>query len=242
MKKILLSSLIFIAMVALAACSKTSTNSTTSSDGATGNAAGELSLPAQLLIGIFKLEGTDNAVTAQQAATLVPLWQAYKQLNSSSTAAQAEIDAVISQIQSTMTSQQVAAITAMKLTRSDEFMTMSDLGLSNFQTNAQGMPEFIGTPRPGGDFSGGGDGFPGGGEGFPGGGGGGFPSGGNGGGGGFPGGGGEGGGIPGGGGGSNGTRSTPDPTQVARRAQFANRVPTQLLDALIELLQKKVQP
>ena len=66
-----------------------------------------------------------------QAAALVPLWQAYAQLTSSNTAAQAEIDAVVSQIQSTMTPQQVQAITAMKLTRQDLSHHDEHLGLTN---------------------------------------------------------------------------------------------------------------
>jgi hypothetical protein len=179
-----------------------------------------LPLAEQILVGTFKLQGTSNALTASEAASLVPLWQAYAQLTNSNTAAQAEIDAVVAQIQSSMTPQQVQAISALKLTRQDLFTTMSSLGLTNgFGNNASGTPEFRGTPRASG---GGGGGF------FPGGGGGG---------GGFTG----GGGFAGGGGGGNGgtgTRPTPDPTQIALRAQFANRIPKPLMDALIAMLQK----
>jgi hypothetical protein len=170
------------------------------------------------VIGTFKLQGTANAVTASQATALIPLWQAYAQLTSSNTAAQAEIDAVVSQIQSTMTPQQVQAITAMKLTRQDLITTESNLGLSN---------GFSGTPgantTPGARTGGGGGFFPGGGDagGPPGGGGGGF----------------GGGGGAGGGGGTT-TRPTPNATQQALRAQFANRIPTPLMNALVTYLQK----
>ena len=34
------------------------------------------------------------------------------------------------------------------------------------------------------------------------------------------------------------TRPTPNPTQLALRAQFANRIPTPLMNALITMLQK----
>jgi hypothetical protein len=181
-------------------------------------------LAEQLVIGTFKLEGTSNAITPTEATALVPLWQAYSQLTSSSTAAQAEIDAVISQVQSTMTPQQVQAITGLKLTRQDMFTTMSDLGLSNFGGGANGTPGFSFTPRAGGGgFTRGGGGNDGGG-------------GAGGGGGGFPGGGGFGGG---GTGGTGAARATPNATQQALRAQFANRIPTPLMDALINLLQKK---
>ena len=48
-----------------------------------------------------------------------------------------------------------------------------------------------------------------------------------------------GGGFGGGTGGTGGTRPTPNATQQALRAQFANRIPTPLMNALISLLQKK---
>jgi hypothetical protein len=137
---------------------------------------------------------------------LVPLWQAYAQLTSSNTAAQAEIDAVVSQIQTTLTPAQVSAITALKLTRQDMVTEMSSLGLTN-GGGANGTPGFSGTPRAGG--------------------GGGFA---------FGGGGGGGGGVPGAGGTT--TRPTPNPTQIALRAQFANRITTTLMNALVTLLQK----
>jgi hypothetical protein len=222
---------IIIVMI-LVACGAKASTAGSSSSGQAANGTPEarnltqpLPLAEQLVVGTFKLEGTGNAITATQATALVPLWQAYTQLTTSNTAAQAEIDAVITQIQSTMTPQQVQAITAMKLTRQDLFKTMSDLGLNNFGGGANGTPGFSGTPRAGG----------GGGFGFGGGGGdaGGPPPGAGGGGGGF------GGGFGGGTGGTGGTRLTPNATQQALRAQFANRIPTPLMNALITLLQKK---
>ena len=207
------------------AASNTANGNTRGTPGA-GNLTQPLPLAEQLVIGTFKLEGTSNAVDAKTAAALIPLWQAYSQLTSSNTAAQAEIDAVISQIQTTMTPQQIQAITAMKLTRQDMFTTMSGLGLSN-GFGGNGTPGFSGTPGAGRGGAGGGGrgGFTGGG-GFGGGGGG------------FAGGGGFGGGA---GTGTGSTRPTPNATQQALRAQFANRIPTPLMNALISLLQKKVQ-
>ena len=228
-----------ILVVVLSACAaKASTGTTSGNSVSTPGAGGAtinnqpLSLTAQLVIGTFKLEGTANVVTAAQATQLIPLWQAYDQLLSSNTAAQAEIDAVVTQIQTTMTPAQVQAITAMKLTRQDEFTTMSSLGLTN-GFGANGTPNAQRTPRAGG--FGGGGGFAGGG---------GFGGGNDGGGGGFAGGGGFGGGGFGGGPGTGGTgsgttRPTPNPTQQAAQAQFANRIPTPLMNALISLLQKR---
>ena len=216
-----LASVIVILVMVLVACG-TKTSSTTAQTGGSGTPVangtpgarnfGTQPLPPaeSLLIGTFKLQGTANAINATQAASLIPLWQAYAQLTSSNTAAQAEIDSVVSQIQSTMTPQQVQAITAMKLTRQDLFSTMSNLGLSSgFGGNGTG------TPRASSGGGGGGGFFPGGG-----------------GGGGFPGGGGGGGGT------GSTTRPTPNATQQALRAQFANRIPTALMNALVSYLQK----
>ena len=227
-----------IVLVACGAKSSTPTQAGNSGDvvvnGTPGarNLTQPLPLAEGLLIGTIKLEGTSNAVDAKTAAALVPLWQAYAQLTSSNTAAQAEIDAVVTQIQQTMTPQQIQAITAMKLTRQDMTTTMSDLGLTNnFGGGANGTPGFSFTPRAGGaggGFTRGGGGGDAGGPPASG-----FPGGGGGGGGGFPGGG------TGGTGGTGAARATPNATQQALRAQFANRIPTPLMDALISLLQKK---
>ncbi|PJH74752.1 MAG: hypothetical protein CO064_10305, partial [Anaerolineae bacterium CG_4_9_14_0_8_um_filter_58_9] len=72
---------------------------------------------------------------------LLPLWQEYNELTRSDTAAQAEIDAVVAQIQETMTPQQVQAITDMKLTQQDEFSLMQELGLVTSRPNASGTPQ-----------------------------------------------------------------------------------------------------
>jgi hypothetical protein len=216
-----LAAVIVILVLVLVACGAKSSSTTSQSSNSNNTAASgtpgarnltqPLPLVESLVIGTFKLEGTANAITPTQATALVPLWQAYAQLTSSNTAAQAEIDAVIAQIQSTMSTQQVQAITSMKLTRQDLFTTMSNLGLSNgFGGNGTGTPR-----APSGNGGGGGGG-------------------------GFFAGGGGGGGFTGGGAGGNGTaRPTPNATQQALRAQFANRIPTPLMNALISLLQKK---
>ena len=240
MKKILFSvtGIVLVATLVLAACAS-KTGPTTGGTNPSGNGGGNggagftnrpLPLVGQLLVGTFKLEGTTNAVDANEATQLLPLWQAYSQLLTSNTTAQEEVDAVVSQIQTTMTPAQVQAITAMKLTTQDEFSLMSTLGLGfrgSGTPGFNGTPGFRGTPRAGG----GGGGFPGGGGGFAGGGGGGFP----GGGGGFAGGGG---GFTGGGGGFNATQIATLRAQRTRTADFGN-LPTPLLREMISLLQKK---
>lgn len=74
---------------------------------------------AKLMVGTMKLDGTANAVTSTQASSLLPLWQAYQTLATSSTAAQAEKDALIKQIKTALTADQIKAIDAMNLKQSD---------------------------------------------------------------------------------------------------------------------------
>jgi len=77
-------------------------------------------------------------VTAVQAAKLLPLWQVYSGLLTSDTAAQTEIDALIEQIQDTMTAEQIKAINAMDLTQQDVLAVMQEqgAGISQHSTTA----------------------------------------------------------------------------------------------------------
>lgn len=77
---------------------------------------GALPLTTQLMLGILRLEDTGDAVTAAQAATLLPLWQA---LQSGTIQNQAERAAVLSQIEGALTDRQIDAIGAMQLTAAD---------------------------------------------------------------------------------------------------------------------------
>src|SRR5574341_1639697 len=129
--------------VALAACSAAATSGSTSSTGGqaaagTPNAAGtpvpnNAPLPtlSKLLIGTFKLEDTDLAVTADQAKTLLPLWQAIRSLSNSDTTAAAEMTALEKQIQETLTTEQMDQINAMPLTRADLQTLAGGLGVSS---------------------------------------------------------------------------------------------------------------
>ena len=221
MKKFVYGMSILAILVALAACSKTSTST------ASTQKMPPLSGEAELLVGTFKLENTELAVSVEQAKQLLPLWQTLQELSASNTAATEEINAVVGQIKSTMTAQQMTSITAMKLTQQDVMSIMSQAGVSPNGASATTTPLAMnGFPSGGGGQQGGG-----GGAGAPGGGGapaGGPPAGG----GGFP-----GGGEPGIDAGPGGASSTPQ----AIRPGMGNQVPPPLLNALIELLQKKIK-
>jgi hypothetical protein len=100
---------------------------------------GALDVRSQLMLGTIQLEETEDAVTPGQAAALLPLWQALQ----GGVTTQAEVEAVLKQIEGTMTSEQLEAIAAMQLTQEDLRAWMQEQGL--------GMGG--GFPRAGGDMS-----------------------------------------------------------------------------------------
>ena len=116
-----------LVMVSLAACGGAGAAATVEAPGNAGNSggtaldtsyAGALPVLNQLALGTLQVEGTDSAVSADQAAQLLPLWQALRGVLSNSNPAQAEIDVVLKQIESGMTAEQIAAIRDMRLTQS----------------------------------------------------------------------------------------------------------------------------
>jgi len=89
----------------------------------------EVPLQTLLILGTFKLEDTDQAIQAEQAKELLPLWQVLKNLLESETVAREEIDALVNQIAETMTAEQMQAIEAMQLTMQELGTLNSELGL-----------------------------------------------------------------------------------------------------------------
>jgi len=110
-----------------------------------------LPLPSALAVGTIKLDGTDQAITPAEAKQLIPLWQGLQSLMSSDTTAQAEVEGVINQIQSTMTADQVSAIQAMDLKGSDEGSVFGQGEFALGGPNAQGTPQPNGAPGAGGN-------------------------------------------------------------------------------------------
>jgi len=229
---------LLVLSLSLSACSTTATTSTTTGTDAAAASAdgaapmeGELSTIARDVLGIFKLEGTDLAVDSVQAATLLPLWQAYRSLLNSDTAASAELEAIKTQIDEALSAEQHEAIAAMNLTAQDMFAMAEELGVTQAPASADGTE--TGTNRPSFQSGGGGPGMAGGGA--PPSGEGGMPN---------P---GQGGGfvISGEGGPmlegfdpSMMTGGTPQPEQVARGG-MGDRFSLALLDPLIELLKER---
>jgi hypothetical protein len=127
--------------------------------------ASTMTLETKLAIGILKLEGTDNAVTAEQAKELLPLWKGVKVFSSSDTISDAEMEALDQQIQDTLTTAQLQAINAMDLSGQDMSTIASDLGVTmGFGPGVSSTPGSTTDQMPGNDT-----GFPGGDMGVPGG-------------------------------------------------------------------------
>src|SRR5258706_2315205 len=155
--------LLLIFAFAITACSSASTQSGQNSTDTTGQGQRfnnrPISPQMQLAVGIFKLEGTPQAVDAKEAAKLIPLWQLFGQLEASSSSAQEEVSATVDQIKSTMSTDQINTINTMNLTNRDAFTFLQEQGI--IQAGGfgfRGTPDPNRTPRPGG-----GGGFPGGG-------------------------------------------------------------------------------
>ncbi|MBI5951360.1 MAG: hypothetical protein HY865_06865 [Chloroflexi bacterium] len=200
---------IVLPLLTLTACSF---NFGTIGSVSSGGAPAGMELPAQtkLVLGIINLEETENAVTAEQAKELVPMFYVLQDLNESDTAAQEEIDGLTEQIQETLTAEQTQAIETMTLSRQDIFAIVQGGGNSaktgaseSSSTSGDGMggpPDMGGVP-------------------------GGMPS---------------GGGMPGGmpsGTTSSGTTSVDESVPPV----MGTSTPSALFDAVIELLEKKLQ-
>jgi hypothetical protein len=158
-KFVILLILIVISTSWLAGCSRTTSTVTTSSG---------LSAATRLALGILKLEGSSQAVSTTQAGELLTLWQGYQSLSSSDTSSQVELEAVVKQIEGSLTSDQLKAIEAMAISETSVNEVLSTLGGSvnagapastpSASTNSQAGP--VGGPDgvpPAGDSMGVGD-------------------------------------------------------------------------------------
>jgi hypothetical protein len=98
-----------------------------------------------LALGTLQLEGTDQAVTPEQAAKLLPLWTLIQE---GTLQGDAETQAVVRQIRNTMTADQLAAMEAMSLAQED-FQ-------ARFQEQGEGLRrpegEDVRVPAEPGDF------------------------------------------------------------------------------------------
>ena len=224
-----------LGIFALVACNGTTSSPVSeNSNGNSNNTAvtdRQFTMPPEmkLMLGTVKLDVTEYAIDAEQASQLLPLWKALRSLGESETTAQAEIDALISQIEDTMTVEQVNAIDTMQLTMQDMGAVAETLGIEmgGFGGRMGDItPEMQATfeaARESGDLPGGGE---------------------------FQGGGGFSGGDPGGGqvrgGGFGGAEMDPEARATAIAERGGTRgsgfgINTVLLDGIIQFLESKIQ-
>lgn len=113
-----------------------------SSEYLTNNYEGALNPMMQLVVGALQLEGTENAVSAEQAAKLLPLWQG---ISGGGITNGEERNAVLKQIEGAMTATQMQAIADMRLTFEDMNSWAESSGIE--------LPQFGGRGGPGGAFA-----------------------------------------------------------------------------------------
>jgi len=136
MKRTLLLSVVLCLSLVLTGCGAGSANTASVAVGVeAGQGAvrtandGQISLALQLALGTLQLDETQYPVNAEQAVSLLPLWKAARSLGKNDTAATQEVNALVKQIQSTMTSEQLQAISSMELTTQDFPALAQELGL-----------------------------------------------------------------------------------------------------------------
>lgn len=107
----------------------------------------------KLIVGIIKLEGTDQTITSEQAANLISLWNSLLELTQSQEdVTQGQVDALVEQIKAVLSAEQLAAIEAMVIDQQTVlvFMQEHDIemdGMQRGQGDGQSFPQ--GTPAAG---------------------------------------------------------------------------------------------
>jgi len=86
-------------------------------------------LRSQLAYGTIKLADTPNAVTPEQAKSMIPLWQAVISLSGDTTTAAEELTAVQDQITAALTAEQLQAIAAMQITNAGLNVFYAEYGI-----------------------------------------------------------------------------------------------------------------
>ncbi len=91
----------------------------------------------RLAVGTMKLDGTADALDADSAAKLLPLWQLLEQVETSDASAPQEVAAVIEEIRLNMTPAQIKAIDAMSLDNIEPTSNNTGSTISTGKSTAQ---------------------------------------------------------------------------------------------------------
>lgn len=111
----------------------------------------------QLIVGLYQLESTDQAITTDQATSLLSLLTSLKDTYADNTLTQEQIDSFVEQALSVLTPEQIQAIAAMQITQETAMAAMQGLGISlggPGQGNGNAPAGGMGQP-PSGDLPGG---------------------------------------------------------------------------------------
>lgn len=129
-------------MLSLAACSALPSGpdagSSTGASVLSTSYAEALPVEQQLMLGTMALDETSQTVTSEQARELGTLWGAYRSLLGDSNTSEAELQALLRQIEGTMTESQLQAIAALELTAEDRPEILQGLGLGLGRAAAEG--------------------------------------------------------------------------------------------------------
>ena len=142
MKRIFISTLTLLFALLLASCGGTADPASTTSINSEAyvspnldvNYENALSARLQLTLGSLKLAETSSPITAEQAKSMLPLWEGLLNMTRTGNNAQAEVNALLAQIEAAFTPDQLTAIRAMKLTSAD----IQTWGSANGVTTASG--------------------------------------------------------------------------------------------------------
>lgn len=161
-KKAVFTSIIFVVVMALSACSSTAIPTLNASSITSGisQVAGTTTVQNKLGVGILQLEGTELAVSTDQASELLPLWKAVKSLDTDDNTSDAEIVALYQQIQETLTTEQVQAIEKRSLSQSELDTLMEEYSVEENQggsSSTSTQASAGGAEMGGGDMGGGAD-------------------------------------------------------------------------------------
>ncbi len=132
------------------------------------NSSVDSKVRSQVGMGILMMEGTDLAVSADQAKSLLPLWKAVKSLSNDSSIPDAEITAIYRQMQESLSAEQIQAIQSLKWSNADlntlverydiQMTSTGTTGKSSASQSQSGQNAGAGMPAgggPGGDPGGG---------------------------------------------------------------------------------------
>jgi hypothetical protein len=171
-KYLVLTTVALVLSFLLTACGSSAKSSAAAQTAVAGT---KLPTAARLVAGTFRLLESDTPLTASQAGELSTLWKAYLELESRDSKASQEETDLLAQIESTYSTEQLAAIDSLGLTMQDVMALAQQEGVAtvgNPSGDASSRPVLSGSGSGGGPgamgFSGappadmGGAGFPGG--------------------------------------------------------------------------------